>query len=73
MCPDPSLRVPVPRARCGYRAGNSIANVTFADAINETGWSFLHVTTSAAATNYEQAYAAGYAEGYITQHRIYQV
>jgi hypothetical protein len=55
------------------RSANAVANATFADAVNETGWAFLNVTTNSLYDNYDQAYAAGFVEGYISQHRIYQV
>jgi hypothetical protein len=52
---------------------NAIANASYADAVEETGWGYLDLNTSAAFSNYEQVYAAGYVEAYLTQGRIYQV
>ena len=50
-----------------------MATAWFTNAINETGWSYLNVSTNGDFDNYDQAYAAGFVEGYLTQHLIYQV
>ncbi len=52
---------------------NAIANASYSNAMLETGWDYLDVNTSAAFPNYQQVYAAGFVEAYLTQSRIYQV
>jgi hypothetical protein len=48
------------------------ASGKFADSIDSTGWSFLEIHTNKSCTNEQQARAAGYFEGSMTAHRIYQ-
>lgn len=38
---------------------------------NETGWVFLKIVTQSAYSDEEQFFAAGYLEGYLTYHEIY--
>ena len=60
-------------ALCRCRRQDAAAFGYYDDAINETGWSFLNVEASVAASAADQVYAAGILEGYLSQERIYQV
>jgi len=57
-------------------AGPEIAGAaawgSFQDAINETGWALLDIHTSPEFSGASQSYAAGFLEGSLTHHRIYQ-
>ena len=44
---------------------------SFADEVNETGWSRLHILTNSSRSDEEQTFAAGYLEGLLTQPQIY--
>nr|XP_054749532.1 putative phospholipase B-like 2 isoform X2 [Lytechinus pictus] len=48
------------------RIENAVAWANFTDAINQTGWSHLTVTTNGSYTDSIQAYAAGLAEGHVS-------
>jgi len=45
---------------------------SFSDIINSTGWALLDVHTSSRYTGEEQSYAAGFLEGALSHHRMYQ-
>ncbi|KPJ17049.1 Putative phospholipase B-like 2 [Papilio machaon] len=47
------------------------ARATFRNEINSTGWAFLEVHTSKDVTDEQQAYAAGFIEGYLTRDLIW--
>ncbi|XP_013135556.1 PREDICTED: putative phospholipase B-like 2 isoform X4 [Papilio polytes] len=47
------------------------ARATFKNEINSTGWAFLEVHTSKDVTDEQQAYAAGFIEGYLTRDLIW--
>ena len=64
-CPDlSSCRVNAP--------GAAAAVITYTPSLNSTGWDVLEVTSDAAASDAEQALAAGFGEGYATAERIGQ-
>ena len=48
------------------------ARATFNDTVNASGWGVLHVESNAQATDEDQAFAAGFAEGYVTVERTMQ-
>jgi hypothetical protein len=50
----------------------AVAVANYSDAIDDVGWAFLDLTTSASFPNEQQAYAAGFVEACLTQLRIYQ-
>jgi hypothetical protein len=60
----------------GPASPNSTASLpapgVFTDSINSTGWAVLDVHTSASFDDAVQVYAAGYAEGVVTQARSWQ-
>ncbi|XP_060577603.1 putative phospholipase B-like 2 [Ruditapes philippinarum] len=47
-----------------------VAKAEFSNKVNETGWSYLSVTTNGDYTDEEQSYAAGAIEGYLTKDHI---
>ncbi|XP_013170935.1 PREDICTED: putative phospholipase B-like 2 isoform X1 [Papilio xuthus] len=47
------------------------ARATFKNEINSTGWAFLELHTSKDVTDEQQAYAAGFIEGYLTRDLIW--
>eukprot|EP00126_Sphaerothecum_destruens_P006490 Sdes_comp19381_c0_seq1m10668 len=50
----------------------SIAVGTFEDGLERTGWGILRIKTSKNYADRDQMFAAGYLEGALTAHRIYQ-
>jgi hypothetical protein len=52
--------------------GATAAVVTYTPSYNTTGWDVLDVTSFATAPDAEQAFAAGYGEGFVTAERIGQ-
>ncbi|XP_051762699.1 putative phospholipase B-like 2 [Ctenopharyngodon idella] len=55
----------------GFQTG-SVAVANFTDHINNTGWAYLEVSTSAAYNDSLQAYAAGLVEAAVSSQLIYQ-
>ncbi|XP_072929615.1 putative phospholipase B-like 2 isoform X3 [Epargyreus clarus] len=48
-----------------------VAKATYSNEINKTGWAYLEVHTSADSSDEQQAYAAGYLEGFLTRDLIW--
>ncbi|CAH2094907.1 unnamed protein product [Euphydryas editha] len=48
-----------------------VAKATYSNEINNTGWAFLELHTSADSSDEKQAYAAGFLEGYLTRDLIW--
>lgn len=63
--------VPLPYEKCTKNAGNFAVCGSCSNDINTTGWSTLKVTSYANYPDEVQAYAAGYFEGFATQHLIW--
>jgi hypothetical protein len=63
--------LPVSLQTC--RSSDAIAYGYYDDLVNETGWSFLNVKSSEAASAVDQSYGAGFLEGVLTQTRVFQV
>ncbi|KAL0868828.1 hypothetical protein ABMA27_007189 [Loxostege sticticalis] len=48
-----------------------VAKATFSNEVNNTGWAFLELHTSGDSSDEQQAYAAGYLEGFLTRDLIW--
>lgn len=67
-----SSRPHPPKLRLGPRGPGWIACGRHVDAVSQTGWSELHIATSATTDYPEPTYAAGFVEGHLTHSRIYE-
>jgi len=59
------------RIELGHRAGAN-AWAEFSDTYNQTGWGVIAVRTADGGDPFVNAYAAGYAEGWMTQEMVFQ-
>ena len=55
-----------------HSTGDAAARVEYKDLMDQTGWSFLTVTTNSSLSDEEQATAAGIGEGFVSALRILQ-
>jgi hypothetical protein len=62
----------IPNVSLGVLDPSGVAHATFTDSLNETGFHHITITTNPSYPSQSQLLCAGFVDGYLTQHRVYE-